>query len=871
MKNIIFFIILFILILPKNISAQNCDWSIINEANQKYEEGNFEQALSIAQKCLLNTTDENQKIELYRLISKTYLATDQDSAAISNAKKVLEINPKYQPYFLSDPPRFIEIINGLKKQSQQNIVVSISKKEEDINLAPATATVLTDKQLKERGYNDFEAPLHDFPGFDISRSNGNLYTHVYQRGYRSINTNRTLFLIDGVEDNDLWSSNVYLSRQLIMSNVKAMEIVYGPASTMYGSNAFLGVVNIITKAPQDMIQPTKIFGGNLRIGYGSYNTKYFDGTLAFQTKDHNIGFSISGRTFFSDEQDLSSYPQHDYEPNVFSDELAHEYHSVLDITDSAQASDFIAEYGTDNQYYQVNDSNQIILTEAGVQRAFALDNEVLNRITFSDKTEAYSINAKLKIYDFTLGWYYWKKAEGPGSQYNDIAYVGFDQGQSWRPTHQFFYVKYEKDINQKLFFSNFLRFKMHYMDNDNRIVTLSDNYLSSSLTLTDLLSGYTPLYDTINLFYKSNQVRNETKILYQLTKKINILSGFELRYSAIQGDYILGFEDDAEQSGFASVDIPGGNYFFATDMGFYLQSDMKLLPNLSLTLGGRYDYNVVRRTEGYGSVFNERVAVVFSPSDFIFKAIFATAFKDATNKEKYSTAPVKRELPNPTLQPERVSNYEISIGKIFKDNFIINISAYNSLYSNIIQEVKVTLPDGRETGQNQALGQAQIYGINGFASWKIKKIDFYANYTYTDPFAIDPKDAYGNIYTDSLGNDIHKLRIADIAKHRANFGFNYSFKEVLCFDIRTNFVGKRFTGENTTVTTNKDTFNPYFLLNSTITFSPKILKGLSLQLTAFNLLDTEYSEPGLDVATGALASSLIQNRRNLYLSIYYKF
>ncbi|MBN2892929.1 MAG: TonB-dependent receptor [Bacteroidales bacterium] len=869
MRKIIF---LLIIISFSGIFAfsQNCDWAAINDANQKYEDGNFDLALNMAQNCFSSNIDDNQRIEVLRLMSKTYLATDQDSAAITMAKKILEINPRFQPYYLTDPPKFIDIIQGLKKLNQQNVVVSISKKEENVNLAPATAVTFSEEQIKQRGYNDFEAVLHDLPGFDISRSNGNLYTHVYQRGYRSINTNRTLFLIDGVEDNDLWSSNVYLSRQLIMSNLKSVEVVYGPASTMYGSNAFLGVINIISKDPQDIIEPNKSFGTSIRAGYGSYNTKFIDGTFALQTKDHNIGFSFSGRTFFSDEQNLSNYSDHDYSSRELTDEMSQEYHSILDITDSIQVAAFLANNPSSGDLYYLDANNHLLLTDQGVNKAFANDNYSLNNVVFSDKTETMALNAKFKIYDFTLGWYFWKKAEGPGSQYNDIAYLGFNEGQSWRPIHHFFYVKYEKDINTKLNVSNFLRYKIHYMSKNNRIVTFSDNYLSGELSMTDLLNGVVPMWDSVYLFYKANQVRNETKISYQVNSKISLLAGLEARFSSIQGDYYLAFENDAEQSGFALTDIPGGNQFFSKDIGFYLQSGISILPNLNLTLGGRYDYNLVRLDEGYGNVFNERIALVYSPKTFIFKGIYATAFKDATNREKYSTAPGKRELPNPDLQPEKVQNIEVSIGKQLFNNGIVSVAFYNSMYSNIIQEVKVSLEDGSETGQNQALGEAQIYGVNAFASWSVKKINFYANYTFTEPYAIDPKDSDGNLFLDSLGNEIHRLRIGDIAMHRANFGFNYLFKDVLDFDLRANFVGERITGSNTTVSTNHDIFTPYFLLNSTISYSPKNT-GITIQLTAFNLLNTEYFEPGLDQATGALASSLAQNRRNIYLSLFYNF
>jgi len=868
MKKII--LIILALNLAYWVNAQDCDWANINEANLNYSEGNFDEALNLAKNCLDSQSDINKKIEALRLISKTYLALDKDSAAVAAAMEIIELKPKFEPSYLTDPPQFIEIIDNLKKLTQQFVVVSISKKEENINKAPATAIVLNSSDIKNRGYLDFEAVLHDLPGFDISRSNGNLYTHAYQRGYRSINTNRTLFLIDGVEDNDLWSSNVYLSRQFVMSNVKSVEVVYGPASTMYGSNAFLGVINIISKEPSDVIGTNKLFGMDVRAGYGSYNTKFIDGTIAMQTKDHHIGFMISGRTFFSDEQDLSSYSDHDYEPSELTDELASQYRSALNITDTALVSAFLAQHPSSSNLYSLDANNNIVLTDLGVQTALNYDNQSLNGISFSDGTESYAINAKLKIYDFTLGWYYWQKAEGPGSQYNDLAYLGYNQGQSWAPIHHFLYLKYEKEISDKLTFTNFLRFKTHYVSKNNRIVTFDDNYLAGGYDLYNLINGDIPGYDSLYLFYKSNQLRNETKISYQPTGEISILGGLEVRFSSNQGDYFLSLENDAQQDGFTSTTIPGGNQFFSRDIGAYLQGTYNVTPNLDITLGGRYDYNKVRTTEGYGSVFNERAAIVYSLKSIIFKGIFATAFKDATNREKYSTAPGKRELPNPLLEPEKVKNFEFSIAKQFNQSSVVNISFYHSFYSNIIQEVRVLQQDGTYTNQNQAIGQAQIYGVNAYGQYKFKDLCFYANYTYTQPYTINPINADGTPQTDSEGNVIEKLRISDIANNRANFGLNYLYKNSLNLNLRFNYVGKRITGENTTVPTNTSVFDPYFLVNSTISYDIRNT-GLSIQLTANNILNTEYFEPDLDAANGSLASMLVQNKRNIFLSIYYNF
>ena len=282
------------LLNTSQIFAQTiCDWSTINEAAQKYQTGDFDGVIKTLNQCIATGFTAEQKVQGYRLLGKTYLALDNDSLALRSIIELLSIEPGFHPDYLNDPPKFIRIIETMKEKGSSMIVTSVSKKEENIYEAPATAVLITENQIRQRGYLDLEMLLHDLPGFDISRSNGNLYTHAYQRGYRSINTNRTLFLVDGVEENDLWSSNVYLSRQYSLSNIKSVEVVYGPASTMYGSNAFLGVINVITKNPEENIKSGKQISSFFNFGYGSYNTKFIDGTLAVQNKSRNVALSVT--------------------------------------------------------------------------------------------------------------------------------------------------------------------------------------------------------------------------------------------------------------------------------------------------------------------------------------------------------------------------------------------------------------------------------------------------------------------------------------------------------------------------------------------------------------------------------------------------
>src|SRR5205085_2163990 len=211
---------------------------------------------------------------------------------------------------LRDPERFRNRVDFIKS----NIISSVSKHNEDIRLAPATTTVITQEEILQRGYTDLIDILKDIPGFDISIYYGQLYANVYQRGFRTDNSEKFLLLFDGVEENDLWSNFADISQQYPLTNIKRVEVIYGPASTMYGPNAYSGVINVITKEPEDYIKEKRSFGVQANAGIGSYNTKYLDASAAF--KKGIFSFSATGRLYYSDRPDLSGDQQWDFNPNV---------------------------------------------------------------------------------------------------------------------------------------------------------------------------------------------------------------------------------------------------------------------------------------------------------------------------------------------------------------------------------------------------------------------------------------------------------------------------------------------------------------------------------------------------------------------------
>jgi outer membrane receptor for ferrienterochelin and colicins len=872
----------------------------VKEAGNLFSKGLFEQVITLIVPCLGKFPSYEENLDAYRYAGMSFIELREDSLAAKFTNEMLSLYPQYQAR-TEDKEQFKAMVT-LEKTKVINApkISSVSKKAENINEAPATVINLNTNQLKLRGYLDLEEVIHDLPGFDISRSNGLIYSNIYQRGYRSQNTNRTLFLIDGVEDNDLWSNAVFLSRQYSMSNIKSIEILYGPASTMYGSNAFLGVISINTKQPEDFIAKGKYLGISAMAGYGSYNSKYLDMTMAVKSKLFPISASITGRIYKSDEPSLSGDSDWSYSPFTLNDELVNQLDVSLGITNEKDYRAFLAKNANSahSDYFQVVKSGKDTLgvypSLKGAAKALELDNAARQQAKFSDQATDINLSGKLNFYDLELGFNFWKYAEGAGSWFNDHQQAGSSLGQLWAPRSSSIYVKYNKEIVPgKLSIGNLSSFRMTDFADETRLVSLK-GYYNGKNNLENLLSETISKWDSTNYYQISKQMRNELKIVYSPTVRYSIVTGAEFRLSSIQGDYTTSKSDNPPRIyGVPVTDIPGGNIINSTDFGLYTQSTINWTKSLKLTLGLRWDYNVVRKTEGYGNELNPRIAFVYLPqsralSSFIFKLIYAEAFKEATNWDKYSTVKNQREKANPDLKPEKVRNLEFSMSRNIGKEFFASVSAYYANYKNIIQTVKF---GSGSAGSKMfaSIGKQEVFGVQATAQYRfseqsqLKNLSFYGNYTYTLPYVIDPLDEYGeNVILDENGKAIHKQRVGDMARHQFNLIGNYIWVNKFNFNLRLNYVGKKVTGPGTSISTNLESWNEtdtehvfpaHTLLNGSVLFTGlKEKTGLELQLIANNILDKKYYSPGVREADNKRYSSVLpQNGFNIHLRLFYSF
>jgi outer membrane receptor for ferrienterochelin and colicins len=188
----------------------------------------------------------------------------------------------------------VDTVNGASKFVQQVLE------------APASVTIITGEQIRRYGYRTLAEALDSAPGIYIS--NDRTYNYVGVRGFDRPGdyNNRILVLVDGHRINDDIYDAAFIDTAfpVDIDLIQRIEVIRGPGSALYGSNAFFGVVNVITRRGGDL-KGTEIAasGGNL----GTYRTRISYG------KQYSSGLEamISGSAYQSHGYSQLYFPEFD--------------------------------------------------------------------------------------------------------------------------------------------------------------------------------------------------------------------------------------------------------------------------------------------------------------------------------------------------------------------------------------------------------------------------------------------------------------------------------------------------------------------------------------------------------------------------------
>ena len=171
------------------------------------------------------------------------------------------------------------------------MVVTASRLEESNFEANANVNVVTRKDIEEKHYQTVSDALRAVPGVAIQ--NYSATGANYSADYLYVNgTSHVLVLVDGQRANTNGSTfSVFQPSEVSnMDNIERIEVLKGSASTLYGSDAVGGVINIITRKPKAGGATTKISGA-----WGSYGKKTYNVYNEGMTKG-GFYWTVNGQT-----------------------------------------------------------------------------------------------------------------------------------------------------------------------------------------------------------------------------------------------------------------------------------------------------------------------------------------------------------------------------------------------------------------------------------------------------------------------------------------------------------------------------------------------------------------------------------------------
>lgn len=604
-----------------------------------------------------------------------------------------------------------------------------STSNESIEDAPATIYIVTSEDIEDAGYMGLNELLLDIPEIEIQeRFTPEDYNTVSSRGIQG--NEKLLILVDGVRYNSMTSTKMAFLENFNIRHADRVEVVLGPASALYGADAYIGVVNIITKKGIDAK------GFNLTTSYGLFNTT--GNSFQFGVGNDKLSFSMMGGFYYSDGPNLNEI------------------------------------YPNDFRWYNNNylNNGQILnspFDPTGSTQQLPIESFDLSRFS-------YFVDAKIRYKKLTVGIFH--------NQEQHSSSVGAQARYSpyWKQTRFGTSLSglnishiYQPKKSNKWSLSTLFNATILLTPLNSKFINTFSNYQNAFKAGTD--SGIR-LTETFN--YKFNKIHKiAVGVTFQHSMTLpktsdipNQPSRFFLPFrpvDVVEGDiYYLGtnFEDVDGNSLKVYQDL---YYLRRIIAAAFAEYRINIKDKLLITLGVRFDqifdiseYSPQKTLRSYGSL-SPRVGLVYKPANnFNIKLFVGRGFLQPPPQRKYdhfgTFSPIQDvngnytgieggfwRLPNEDLRPETINNGELAFKYIKGDLSIAANGYFNVIGSTIKFETDFNNPIFKGiplSAAERAVNREELvltYGGTFRIDYKIVlgakeqvKLKMHASYTYTD-------------------------------------------------------------------------------------------------------------------------------------------
>ncbi len=687
----------------------------------------------------------------------------------------------------------VDSLFSLSLEELMNIKVSTASRfEENMSDAPATMIVLTKEDIEQRGYTELSEIFDDLPGMDMARMWGDHYYKNYMRGFRNTIGDPYLVLVDGITQNDLYYGiNTVTMVAIPITHIERVEIVYGPASSVYGANAFMGVINIITE--NDKKDNGSYINANISGSVENYHTN----NISYFYKKDDFRVSLNTRIEYGD------------------------------INAKIDGNDF---YWLRDEHF----ANKRLWGDY-------VNNQNVNPGEFSSFVRNRGIDARIYFKDIEIGGRYLKTDCGLGVVYPGDRTLASD---SWPRFVEDIYGKYKKDLTDKLSLQSVILYRYTGVGTDQSSVNASNIQNTSSDTL--LMGGtFVAPGESVRLIdHKTQQTLNWeiatlNNITYSPIKNVSFSFGLEHEYKNLQKAYEKTITegvypdslDATDPSAYAAPQVPvfhNPNRIIWHENSFYLQSKYTVNKNNILNLGVRNDQNSY-----YGTANTFRASFVKHIGKFSTKLLYGEAYQEPQPRNLYGSW--RGSGSDPELEPEKANTSEVSIDYTTK-NFSTLVSTYYIQYNNTI----IGFKDGaKNAGERNLLGlDYHFQGEIPVSQLKQLKVwGYYSAILFEEEQKFDDNE-----------NETEMGIIGDLAHHKVYFGITGVLKNSLSINVRGRYIGDRETVDTNPI----DKIDGYFVIDANITYKDLFVEGLGLGLKVTNILDTKSFHPGVREANSGI-------------------
>lgn len=705
-----------------------------------------------------------------------------------------------------------------KPEQLQEVVMSISKWQQQRKDVPQKIETISAQSIA------FDNPQTTA---DVLQNSGKVFVQKSQLGggspmIRGFATNRVLLSVDGVRMNNaiFRGGNVQNIISIDPFTIKNTEVLFGPGSVIYGSDAIGGVMNFYTKSPRFSFTDSLAFSGKADYRFSSANTEntgHVEFNLGHQTWASYTSFSYNSfNDLIMGSNGPESYLREQYVLRKDGqDELVSNESPKKQVSSGYNQINFLQKFK-----YQPN--NQWIY-DLGLYYSETSDYSRYDRLIRPNST-----NDGLRYAEWYYGPQKWFMAN---AQVTKKGKNKFYEGVKLTTAYQFFE---ESRVNRD--FGNVLR-------NTN---TEKLDALSLSLDFENKRIGDLSMY--YGLEYIFNKVDSQG---YQLDIETGATSGIASRYP-----------DKATWQTFAG----------------YWNAEYRLKPNFTLLSGIRYSQVWVDADFDdtyYQFPFEEADLITgaltgsagfswFPRENLQITLNGSTGFRapniDDTGKI-FDSEPGSVVVPNPDLEPEYAYNADLGIRKNFGDKIVLKASTYYTYLVDALVRRDFTF-NGQtqieyqgELSNVQAIqnaAKAYVYGFElGLEAFMNKNWSFSGNMTLTEGIEEDENgtDTPARHAAPTFA-DAHLIYKND--KFKADFFLNYN-GEILFDDLALSEQSKAYIYET------DSNGNPYSPSWYTLNFRSKykISNALDCKFSIENISDQRYrtyssgiAAPGMNLILG---------------------